>query len=328
MQFTRINPGRPWQAHCLGGVRLFEQAARLGRCAWLRASGGAAIIEPGYRPARPRQTCRIAVDTLFSLQEAHENAMVLIGHGVPTKVVWLCGGHGACISSPNDGVLVERATMDWLDKYVKRLPIPTGPQFEWVAQIGRIFGSNTYPVKPGPFLDVVSDREQSLPLWLLLGGSGPNFRALQAGLIGALLGILSAADAPNAVELTLPGQATTQYLVGAPTLEFTYSGWGTNRHVYAQLVDDTTGLVLGNQVTPIPVTLDGEEHVVKVSLEQIAHTLAPHQTVTLQIVASAVEYQTLWSSGKLTVSSIKLSLPTADATAISVPSTTMTLTAA
>jgi ABC-2 type transport system ATP-binding protein len=60
--------------------------------------------------------------------------------------------------------------------------------------------------------------------------------------------------------------------------------------VYAQLVDDSRGLVLGNHVTPIPVTL--------------------------QLVASAVEYQALWSSGELNVSSMKLSLPTADAAAI------------
>ena len=46
--------------------------------------------------------------------------------------------------------------------------------------------------------------------------------------------------------------------MGAPELTLTYSGTGSSRHVYAQLVDDTTGLVLGNIVTPIPVTLDGQ----------------------------------------------------------------------
>ncbi|ULE34095.1 CocE/NonD family hydrolase [Mycobacterium sp. IDR2000157661] len=255
------------------------------------------------------------VDTLFSLQEAHENAEVLLRRGVPTKVVWFCGGHGACISG-EDGTLVERATMNWLDRYVKREPVSTGPQFEWVDQHGRIFGSDTYPVKRGPSLQVATATNQNLPLWPLLGGSGPNFRALQAGPIGALLGILSASEAVNAVELTLPRQATTQYLVGAPQLAFTYSGTGVSRHVYAQLVDDTTGLVLGNQVTPIPVILDGRTRVATVPLEQIAHTLAPGQTVTLQIVASAVQYQRFLSWGAIKVTSIELSLPTADAATV------------
>jgi ABC-2 type transport system ATP-binding protein len=48
----------------------------------------------------------------------------------------------------------------------------------------------------------------------------------------------------------------------------------------------------------------------------VAHTLAPGETVTLQLVASAVEYQALSSSGELNVSGIKLTLPTANAAAV------------
>ena len=256
------------------------------------------------------------VDTLFTLQEAHDNAVVLIGNGVPTKVVWYCGGHGGCISSTNDGVVIERATMAWLDRYVKGLPVDTGAQFEWVDQNGQQFSSDTYPVRKGAALSV-SGAGGTLPLRLFFGGSGPNLRALDAGLIGALLGILSGAKATNAVELTIPAQTATTYIVGAPELEFTYNGTGSSRYVYAQLVDDTTGLVLGNQVTPIRVTLDGATHTVTVPLEQVAHTLRPGQTVTLQLVASAVTYQALWASGTLTVSSMRLTLPTADTSAIS-----------
>ncbi len=251
------------------------------------------------------------VDTLFTLAEADANAKALIAQGVPTKVVWYCGGHGGCISSTNDGEVVERATLDWLDRYVKDdLSVVTGTQFEWVDQHGQNLSSKVYPVPTGAPLEVSSEAGGTLPLRLLFGGSGPNLRAFEGGLISGLLGILSGAEATNAVELTLPAQATTTYIVGAPELEFTYSGTGSSRHVYAQLVDDTTGLVLGNHVTPIPVTLDGATHTVKIPLEMVAHTLAPRETVTLQLVASAVEYQALWSSGELNVSHIKVSLPT------------------
>jgi ABC-2 type transport system ATP-binding protein len=257
------------------------------------------------------------VDTLFTLAEADANAKALIAQGVPTKVVWYCGGHGGCISSTNDGEVVERATLDWLDRYVKDdLSVVTGPQFEWVDQHGTQFSAKSYPVATGTPLEVSSEAGGTLPLRLLFGGSGPNLRAFEGGLISGLLGILSGAEATTAVELTLPAQATTTYIVGAPELEFTYSGTGSSRHVYAQLVDDATGLVLGNHVTPIPVTLDGATHTVKIPLEMVAHTLAPGETVTLQLVASAVEYQALWSSGELNVSSIRLTLPTADAAAV------------
>ncbi|MDT5331917.1 MAG: type transport system ATP-binding protein [Mycobacterium sp.] len=257
------------------------------------------------------------VDTLFTLAEADANAKALIAHGVPTKVVWYCGGHGGCISSTNDGEVIERATLDWLDRYVKDdLSVVTGPQFEWVDQHGTQFTSNTYPVPTGTSLEASNKAGGTLPLLLLLGGSGPNFRAFEGGLINGFLGLLSGAKASNAVEVTLPAPTTTTYIVGAPQLEFSYSGTGSSRHVYAQLVDNKTGLVLGNHVTPIPVTLDGETHRVNIPLEMVAHTLAPGETVTLQIVASAVTYQALWSSGELNVSSIRLTLPTANAAAI------------
>ena len=77
------------------------------------------------------------VDTLFTLQEADENAMALIGNDVPTKVVWFCGGHGACVTSTNDGTMVMGATLNWLDRWVKSDDnVVTGPQFEWVDQHG------------------------------------------------------------------------------------------------------------------------------------------------------------------------------------------------
>jgi ABC-2 type transport system ATP-binding protein len=269
------------------------------------------------------------VDTLFTLQEAHENAMVLIGNGVPTKVLWFCGGHGACISNTHDGELIEQRTLDWLDRYVKGdLSVTTGPQFEWVDQRGERYSSNTYPVVQGPPLVASTGAGGVLPLIPILGGSGPQFRAFEAGPIQGLLGLLSGAAAANALNLTVPAAATTTYIVGAPQLTFTYSGTGVARHVYAQLVDNTTGLVLGNLVTPVPVTLDGQTHTVTIPMEMVAHTLRPGETVTLQLVASAVPYQTIWSLGTLNVSSMHLALPTANAAALTSPSQAETTIAA
>ena len=269
------------------------------------------------------------VDTLFTLAEADANAKALIAAGVPTKVVWYCGGHGACISTRNDGVMVKQATMDWLDRYVKGdLTVDTGPQFEWVDQHGTQFSSNTYPVPQGKLIVASSTKGGVLPLFPLIGGSGPDLRILTAGPIGALLGIPSGSRAINALNLTIPQATTTTYIVGAPQLTLTYSGTGTSRHVYAQLVDDSTGLVLGNLVTPVPVTLDGETHTISVPMEMVAQTLEPGESVTLQLVASAFPYGTITSLGVLKVSSMTLSLPTANAAAISVSSSAEAATAA
>jgi ABC-2 type transport system ATP-binding protein len=121
------------------------------------------------------------IDTLFTLAEADATRKRSLPHGVPTKVVWFCGGHGACLSTTNDGVLVKRATMDWLNRYVKGdLSVDTGPQFEWVDQHGQQFSSDTYPV-----IVASSAKGVVLPLLPIIGGSGPQIAILRSGPIGA-----------------------------------------------------------------------------------------------------------------------------------------------
>ena len=113
---------------------------------------------------------------------------------------------------------------------------------------------------------------------------------------GWLLSFAIGAPATNALNLTLSPSQGTQ-IVGAPQLTLTYSGVGTSRHVYAQIVDEQTGVVLGGIVTPIPVTLDGQTHTVTVPLEAIAYTAPPGAKLTLQVVSSATPYLNLLSFG-------------------------------
>lgn len=248
------------------------------------------------------------VDTLFSLAEADATAQTLLANGVTTKVIWFCGGHGICANNLfdlSDGALIERRTLEWLDRYVKKdLTADTGPQFEWVDQRGQWF-SSTYPVTKGAPIVATAGSQSTLPLIPYLGGSGVPF-------------VPYALPAVNAVSLKVPASTATTYLVGAPTLTLTYSGTGSARHVYAQLVDNQTGMVLGSLVTPVPVTLDGETRTVTVDLEPVAHTLRPGESVTLQLVSSAGLYETIVPSfGTLTVSSMQVSVPTANPTAVS-----------
>lgn len=248
------------------------------------------------------------VDTLFSLAEADATAQTLLANQVPTKVIWFCGGHGVCANNLfdlSDGVLIQQRTLEWLDRYVKEDPdVDTGPQFEWVDQRGQWYSSAKYPVTKGASLEAAIDGARTLPLIPYLGGSGVPFVPYALG-------------AANAVNVRVPASTATSYLVGAPSLSMTYSGTGTASHVYAQLVDDTTGMVLGSIVTPVPVTLDGATHQITIDLEPVSHTLRPGQTVTLQLVSSAGLYQTILpSTGTLTISSLKVSVPTADPAAV------------
>ncbi|HEY9264290.1 MAG TPA: CocE/NonD family hydrolase, partial [Mycobacterium sp.] len=252
------------------------------------------------------------VDTLVTLAQADKNAKALIDAGTTTKVVWYCGGHGACLSSDNDGTVVWQETMQWLDRYVKGdESIDTGPQFEWVDQHGDWYSSDTYPAPAGePVTATLATGGKTLPFVPFIGGSGPNPLILTRGLIPAVMGLPSGAPALNAVNLHVPDAAEPTHLLGAPELTLTYSGRGNAKHVYAQLVDDETHLVLGNQVTPIPVVLDGESHTVTFSMEQVAHTLQPGQSVTLQVVTSAFPFLNFYSHGTITVEGLSVKLPT------------------
>ncbi|MGE0219483.1 CocE/NonD family hydrolase [Mycolicibacterium sp.] len=251
------------------------------------------------------------VDTLFTLAQADVNARALLAGGTTTKVVWYCGGHGTCLSDYNDGDLVCRETMEWLNRYVKGdTSVVTGPQFEWIDQHGREFSSDTYPLTPSGFVTAQRTEQKTIGIFPFIGGSGPNPLVVTRGLIAALLGLPSGAPATNAVNLRVPEAVTTTYILGAPNLTLTYSGTGSATHVYAQIVDNSTGLVLGNHVTPIPVVLDGDTHTVTVSLEQVAHTLAPGESLTVQLVTSAFTFQNVYSFGAITVREMAVELPT------------------
>lgn len=250
------------------------------------------------------------VDTLFTLQEANANALALLDKGVPTKVLWFCGGHGVCTNDPfnTGGVLIEKRTLEWLDHYVKGdASVPTGPQFEWVDQRGQHLSSASYDLTPSD--PVVA--------------SNPNSRVLHmAPFLGAggLLGVLpiGSSRAVNALNLSTPAVTTTTYVVGTPHLAFTYSGTGNGNHLYAQLVDNSTGQVLGNQVTPILVTLDGTEQTASVDLEMVAQTLKPGQKVTVQLFSSSASYRAVGAVGEVTVSNMQLSLPTVDPSTVTI----------
>ncbi len=67
--------------------------------------------------------------------------------------------------------------------------------------------------------------------------------------------------------------------------------------------------VPGNNVTPIPVILDGRERTVTMSIEDIAYTVEPGDSLTLQITSSAVNYENFTTLGVIDISDIVLDVP-------------------
>ena len=184
----------------------------------------------------------------------------------------------------------------------------TGPKFEWVDQDGQFYASDVMPTNPTFYGTPITDTGAGgfMPILPIIGGSGP---------LGSPLALENSLPIPtvaqNAINipLALPSTGTTR-LVGAPTVTVNYSGLGTSRFVYAQIVDNNTGRVVGNVVTPIPVALDGQARQVTIDLENIAYTAGPGDSLTLQLVASTTPYESLTAFGFINVSSVSVTLPT------------------
>ena len=277
--------------------------------AWFAARGPAPYLRTVGIPTLILQG---TVDTLFTLQEGVDNYQVLRAAGVPTAMQWFCGGHGVCLTSAGDTSAPEQATLAWLKRYVQRdTSVDTGPGFSFVDQNGTTYSAPSYPVAPGA--PVTATGTGTLPL-AATGGSGP-VTSLPAGQqLGSLVAPITPAPATTAVDVPITF-AKPVVVVGAPRLVLTYSGTAPagNRptRVFAQLVDKASGLVLGNQVTPVPVVLDGSTHAVTVPLEIVAYTATPSSDVELQLVATTVSYAQPQLGGTVHFASIRLALPTA-----------------
>jgi ABC-2 type transport system ATP-binding protein len=258
--------------------------------AWFESRGpGDALIN---RIRIPTFFIQGTADTLFTLDEALRNHAIVEHNGVPTKMLWFCGGHAACLTDPGDTERIERDTLAWLARYLRGdRSVDTGPGFEWLDQDGRSFSAPNV----------------NLPASTPLTADG-------CGEIAAIAAPLAATKAQNAVNVPIAAPSKPTLVVGPPQVTLTYSGVAPNAdgRVYGQIVDDASGKVLGNQITPIPVTLDGAQHSVTRPLEVVSATTKPGESLTLQIVASTTAYDIQRPGGAVTLSNVHVELPTVD----------------
>ncbi len=292
-----------------GSIRETAQAV-------LGSSGPAALLSQLQAPTLLQQG---TVDALFPLIQSIQNAQDILAnpYGTPVKMIWFCGGHGVCLDQSQAQQIQQAQTMfgydkAWLNKYVAGLPIPDAftPNFQWWDQTGTRYTSSLYPFSDGFNTDTpLTGASTGGTLGILpfgIGGSGPN------SSFSFPLNSVFATPASNAINVSIAGITEGDQVVGAPTVSFTYSGIGTAKAVYAQVVDNVSGRVLGNIVTQVPVTLDGQTRTVSVPIADIAYTAttvdgkAP--SLTLQITSAASLY---WNSawGFMNISGIQASLP-------------------
>lgn len=256
----------------------------------------------------PTLLVRGTEDVLVPLNQGNAIAEDILATGTPLKLFWFNGGHGAVGLLPDDqSNRLVRDTINWLNTYVKGSGTAESiPNFQWYDQGGSYHASADMPFQTG-FNDLpdvkVTSKGGLLGIIPLLGGSGPGVGTFPVSIVNG-------SKASNTVTVAIPDELLpvgTQ-VVGSPTVSFTYQGLGTARAVYAQVVDKTTGEVLGHVVTPIPVSLFGFPKKVTVQLSDIAYTAKPGDELEVQITSSATAFEK-GDIGLVNISDVTITLP-------------------
>jgi ABC-2 type transport system ATP-binding protein len=258
--------------------------------------------EVGYdRAAQVRAPTLIVqgtADTLFPPTQAIRMREALRKAKVPAKMLWFCGGHGACLTGNPLGSVIERRVLAWMDRYVKGdTAVDTGPGFSWAANDGRAYEAADFPLAGAGSLSATSSGD--LPISPL---------GITSGLA------VAATPAANAVEVDLPPAGAPGHVVGEPEVAIRYRGTASTPrlHLYAQVVDVERNVVVGNQATPIPVLLDGAEHEVTRRLEAIAARVGPSGRLRLQITDGSNLYGATTAVGLAKLLDVRVSLPLGD----------------
>lgn len=249
-------------------------------------------------------------DTLFTLHEGIENLADAKRAGVPAAMIWFCGGltdksvaHGVCLTpqGPDPSIVLHESLL-WLNRYLKGdTSVDTGPGFRWVSDVGTLHYARSYPVPTGA----------------PAGGTGSGTLAVAAGdTSGQAIAAGVSATGLN-VPLTTPPVGTQ--LLGEPQLTLDYDGTAASAdgRVYAQLVDLRKGLVVGNQVTPVPVVLDGQEHTLTIPLEAVAADVVAGSSYELQLIGGTSVYFAARQPAAITVRRAQVTVPTVAAGASS-----------
>lgn len=249
------------------------------------------------------------IDNLFPPSEAIENYNVLKANDVPVKMVWFCGGHGVCLTKGGESRLPLEQTWLWLDRYLKGdTSVDTGPGFTWIDQRGKFRSASVYPRPDGK----LQTKGRGVLTLKDKGGSGPFTDKLPAAISPTFSLVLRPtipAPAKRAVDVKVSAKKAA-VVVGTPKLRVKYTGTSKNNkvRVLAQLIHKRK--VVGNQITPIPLTLNGKKQTATVPLEAISVSLRKGQGVKLQITPQSSAYNTFPKGGKVKFSRIKLTLPT------------------
>lgn len=254
------------------------------------------------------------VDTLFTLDENLTIYRSLRDRDVPVAMLWFCGGHGTCLTDEGDPERVAEASFAWLDRHLRgNAEAPDLAALDLIDQDGTRWIADDWPVAEGG--EILGRGEGTLVLEAEGGAEGIELPE-GADLLGSLVVGITPGRADRAVAVELDTADVDGLALGAPRLSFAYVGTAPDgpapTRLFAQLVDEDLGVVVGNQITPIALVLDGSDQRAEVDLEVIAQRVRPGSRLTLQLVATTSAYAVPRLGGTVALTDIEIAVPIAD----------------
>ncbi|MFC4913598.1 alpha/beta hydrolase family protein [Actinomadura gamaensis] len=259
---------------------------------WFLQAGAGSLVNRIHIPTLVMQG---TVDTLFTLREGLSFYRPIKANGAPVKMIWFCGGHGTCSTKAGSADHLAKATLAWFARYLKRdASVDTGAGFEYIDQDGVYRTAASYPAPARQPLRATGKGHLNVSP---LDSSGSQ---------------MVAQPAKNALTVPIPSPAADGQAVGVPHLKLSYQGRALHGRtaLYAQIVDVDSGLVVGNQATPVPVTLDGRRRTVERDLEALSWKIGPGHRLALQLTPGTALFTSQKALGWLDASKVALTVPT------------------
>ena len=226
-------------------------------------------------------------DTLFTLRGGDQQLRDPKANGVPAKMMWFCGGHGVCLTGAGPGG-PHRGGRRRLAEALRRPATPRSTPAR---------ASSGSPTTPS-------------------GARPPTTRRRRARRSSRPAPARSRSTPPTPPRARSPPPAAPPTPSTSPSpppprrprssasrgSALTYTAPAPATHVFAQIVDEARGVVVGNQATPIPLTLDGQPHTIARPLEAIAASAPAGAKYTLQLTGGTQLYGPVRGAAAITFS--------------------------
>jgi ABC-2 type transport system ATP-binding protein len=301
----------------------------------------------GHVPDIPTLLIQGTVDTLFNLDDAWRNYLLIRAHHpmIPVKLIAFCGGHVSCpTGAPPTGVnysdtasksspiapgesaatYTENATIAWFNHYLRGQGrtdgMPPSDKVVYQDQNGNFYGIPTFPTQsaPGTATLAAAPFSGTLVDHGLPTGAGP------VGVDTAVTDGATSSSDPGQVTvpvLTAPANSNVPIVgIGHVNVDVTVAGAATE--LFFRLFDKNTGDVLDLQTAPIRIdNLDLQDdgtnpnlppapENVSLDLAGTAYDLPAGDTLELQVSTSTDSFTPNRGNAVVTLANGTVTVPT------------------